>query len=116
VSNCRFFPQYVFSQGLSVALACRLFADKVLSLGKAACMAKLPTESFIECLGQMGISAVNYTAISLAIELSEPIFMGERLGRQVAAAHGLAVIGSAGILIAAKRKGLIAEVQPVFLT
>lgn len=55
-------------------------------------------------------------AISLAIELSEPILMDERLGRQAAAAHDLSVIGSASILIAAKRKGLIAAVQPVLLT
>ena len=55
-------------------------------------------------------------AISLALELSEPILMDERLGRQAAAAHGLAVIGSAGILIAAKRKGLIEAVHPVLLT
>ena len=55
-------------------------------------------------------------AISLAIELSEPILMDERLGRQAAAAHGLAVIGSAGILLTAKRKGLIAAIHPVLLT
>lgn len=55
-------------------------------------------------------------AISLAIELSEPILMDERLGRQAAAVHGLSVIGSAGILIAAKRKGLIAAVHPILLT
>jgi predicted nucleic acid-binding protein len=54
-------------------------------------------------------------AISLAIELSEPILMDERLGRQAATAHGLSVIGSAGILIAAKRKGLIAAVHPILL-
>ena len=61
--------EHVLSQGLSVALACRLFADKVLSLGKAARMAKLPTESFIECLGLMGIPAVDYTAEDLDQEL-----------------------------------------------
>jgi hypothetical protein len=48
--------EHALSQGLSAAPACRLFADKVLNLGKAARMAKLPTESFIECLGQMGVS------------------------------------------------------------
>lgn len=52
-------------------------------------------------------------AISLAIELSEPVLMDERLGRQAAAAHGLAVIGSAGILLTAKRKGLISAVLPI---
>lgn len=61
--------EHVLSQGLSVALACRLFADKVLSLGKAARMAKLTTESFIECLGQMGIPAVDYTTAELDLEL-----------------------------------------------
>jgi uncharacterized protein len=55
-------------------------------------------------------------AISLAIELSEPILMDERLGRQAAVAHGLAVVGSAGILITAKRKGLISAVHPILLT
>lgn len=55
-------------------------------------------------------------AISLAIELAAPILMDERLGRQAAAAHGLAVIGSAGILLTAKKKGLIAAVHPVLLT
>lgn len=54
-------------------------------------------------------------AISLAIELSEPVLMDERLGRQAAAAHGLSVIGSAGILLAAKRKGLVSAVHPILL-
>ena len=52
-------------------------------------------------------------AISLAIELSEPVLMDERLGRQAAAAHGLAVIGSAGILLTAKRKKLISAILPI---
>lgn len=55
-------------------------------------------------------------AISLAIELSEPILMDERLGRQAATAHGLAVVGSAGILLTAKRKGLIDAVHSVLMT
>lgn len=53
------------------------------------------------------------TALALALELGEPVLMDERLGRQAAAAHGIAVIGSAGILLAAKQKGLIEAVQPI---
>lgn len=61
--------EYVLTQGLSIALACRLFADKVLSLSKAARMANIPVESFIEHLGDMGIPAVDYSAQELDHEL-----------------------------------------------
>ncbi len=53
--------EHVLSQWINVALACRMFADKVLSLGKAARMANIPVECFIERLGEMGIPAVVYT-------------------------------------------------------
>jgi predicted nucleic acid-binding protein len=39
--------------------------------------------------------------------------MDERLGRQAAAAHGIAVIGSAGILLAAKQRNIIEAVHPI---
>ncbi len=52
-------------------------------------------------------------AIALALELGEPVLMDERLGRQAAAAQGIAVIGSAGILLAAKNKKLIRKVRPI---
>lgn len=55
-------------------------------------------------------------AIALALELGAPIMMDERLGRQAAAAQGIAVIGSAGILLAAKKKKLIGEVCPILET
>lgn len=61
--------EHVLTQGLSIALACRLFADKVLSLGKAARMANIPIESFIEHLGDMGIPSVDYSAEELDHEL-----------------------------------------------
>src|ERR1035441_1230916 len=34
-------------------------------------------------------------ALALALELGEPVLMDERLGRQAAAAQGIAVVGSA---------------------
>lgn len=55
-------------------------------------------------------------AIALALELGEAVLMDERLGRQAAAAQGVAVIGSAGILLAAKKKKLIKKVAPILQT
>jgi hypothetical protein len=52
-------------------------------------------------------------AIALALELGEPVLMDERLGRQAAAAQGIAVVGSAGILLVAKKKKLIKKVRPI---
>lgn len=51
--------------------------------------------------------------LSLASAESCPVLMDDRLGRKVAAAHGIPVIGSAGILLAAKERGLIDEIAPI---
>jgi hypothetical protein len=62
----------------------------------------------LPALGQGEVSA-----IALAMELGCPVLMDERLGRRVASLHGVKVIGSAAILIAAKERGLIPAVKPV---
>ncbi len=62
----------------------------------------------LPALGQGEISA-----IAPAIELGCPVLMDERLGRRVASLHGVRVIGSAAILLAAKERGLIPAVKPV---
>jgi prevent-host-death family protein len=61
--------EQVLQQGVGVALACKLFADHVLSLGKAARLAGLSAESFIEQLGSIGVPAVDYPAEDLDTEL-----------------------------------------------
>ena len=61
--------EQVLQHGVGVAMACQLFANKTLSLGKAARMAGLTTESFIERLRAFGISAVDYSAQDLGQEL-----------------------------------------------
>lgn len=53
------------------------------------------------------------SAIALAITLGVPVLMDERLGRQAAHAQGVAVVGSAGVLLAAKQRGLIEHVRPI---
>lgn len=53
-------------------------------------------------------------AITLAQELAANVLlMDERLGRAAAARFGLKVVGILGVLIEAKRQGLIHEVKPL---
>lgn len=61
--------EHLLESGVLVALACRLFADRALSLGKAARVAGLSPESFIVHLGAMGIPAVDYDPDELDDEL-----------------------------------------------
>lgn len=49
-------------------------------------------------------------AIHLAREIGASLLIDERLGRAVARRLGLAVIGSLGVLIAAKRQGLVSSI------
>ncbi|GHU06599.1 hypothetical protein FACS1894158_13520 [Betaproteobacteria bacterium] len=62
--------EHALTAGVNVALACRLFAEHVLSLGKAARFAGLSNEDFIVRLGAMGIPAVDYPVKELDDELN----------------------------------------------
>lgn len=59
------------------------------------------------------LDAGELAAIRLASALRCPVLMDERLGRQAARRLGLTVIGSAGLLIGAKQRGLIPAVAPI---
>jgi hypothetical protein len=59
------------------------------------------------------LGAGESAAIRLALKLSASVLMDERAGRKIATNLGLNVIGSAGILLAAKKRGLIESVRPV---
>ncbi|MBF0354987.1 MAG: UPF0175 family protein [Alphaproteobacteria bacterium] len=61
--------EHLLEGGLAVALACHLFAEKVLSLGKAAKLSGLSVETFIERLGTLGIPAVDYAAEEIDDEI-----------------------------------------------
>jgi prevent-host-death family protein len=56
--------------GVNVALAIKLFQEGVLSLGKAAKLAGLDYEAFVERLGSLGIAAVDYAPEELDRELA----------------------------------------------
>lgn len=62
--------EHLLKEGVAVALAVRLFAEKVVSLGKAAKLAQLPIEAFISRLGALGIPAVDYPPEELDEELA----------------------------------------------
>jgi predicted nucleic acid-binding protein len=59
------------------------------------------------------LGAGELAAIRLASALQCPVLMDERLGRRAAQGRGLTVIGSAGLLLAAKKRGLIPAVAPI---
>ncbi len=55
----------------------------------------------------------NADSVTFETPLISPIVLDEKLGRRVAANSGVAVIGSAGVLLAAKRHGLVEAVRPI---
>lgn len=62
--------EHLLKEGVAVALAVRLFAEKTISLGKAAKLARLSGEEFIARLGAAGVPAVDYPPEELDAELT----------------------------------------------
>jgi predicted nucleic acid-binding protein len=50
--------------------------------------------------------------VALGLQLGAPVLLDENRGRRVALAAHLAVIGTLGVLVLAKRHGILARVQP----
>lgn len=60
------------------------------------------------------LAAGEREALSLALELrAAHVVVDEKAARQAAIALGLNVVGTVGVLLAAKRKGLIANIRPL---
>ena len=63
---------------------------------------------------ERGLDAGEANAIALALELqADDLLIDERLGRQEALRLGVPIIGILGILLVAKQRSLIPQVQPV---
>ena len=56
--------------GVVLDLAIKLYRDNVMSLGKAARLAGLDVEGFMDLLGQMGIAIIDYDPADLRDELT----------------------------------------------
>lgn len=58
-----------------------------------------------------GVDAGESSAMALALEAAAGVLMDDRAGRVVAGHLGLDVIGTAGLLVLAKRRGRIATIR-----
>ena len=59
------------------------------------------------------LDACESAAIRLALKLSASVLIDEKTGRAIATKLGLKVVGSGGVLLAAKKRGLIQSVRPI---
>ena len=63
------FDEVLIKFGLNVAVAIDVYREKTVSLGKAAKIAKMPVEEFIEILAALNMTIVDYPAKDLDKEL-----------------------------------------------
>ncbi len=91
-------------------------AKALIEAGKAARFDVKADIGALEKLGQLpSLDAGEIAALALALDRGCPLLMDERLGRNVARLHKIPVIGSAGILLAAKERGLIGQIAPILV-
>lgn len=63
--------------------------------------------------GLAGLDRGEQTALELAWQRQAMVLLDERRGRLVAKANGIRVIGALGVLLLAKRQGLLPKVEPL---
>ena len=64
-------------------------------------------------LDMRGLDLGERCAIAVALDLGATLLVDDRAARRHAEVLGLSVLGTLGVLVLAKRRGLIAEVKPV---
>lgn len=62
-----------------------------------------------------GLDAGECCAIGCALDMGAALLVDDRAARRHAEALGLAVLGTLGVLVLAKRRGLLAEVKSIVL-
>lgn len=65
------FSETLLELGLGQVLAIKLYQENAFSLEKAAKLAGISLEAFIEALGSLGIPVVSYTTTELHRELKD---------------------------------------------
>ena len=65
------FTEDLLDLGLRSAIAIKLYKEETISLEKAAKLANVPLESFMEGLGKLGIPVVNYSEDEIEKELKD---------------------------------------------
>jgi predicted nucleic acid-binding protein len=80
---------------------------------RRACDAGLLTVCVAEAVGAVHLGRGERSAIGKALEVNAVLLADDLAARRQAAALGLTAIGTLGVLVGAKRKGLLSEVQPL---
>jgi predicted nucleic acid-binding protein len=62
---------------------------------------------------QLGPGEAEVIALASELEGSVPVLLDDRKGRRIAREHHISVVGSVGVLILAKDRGLVPAVRPV---
>ena len=66
-----------------------------------------------EALAELGRGEAEALALALEAHARLPVLLDDRKGRHAAVQLGIQVYGSAGMLVVAKERGLVAALQPV---
>jgi len=67
------FDKQLLNNGINMDLAIKLFENRIISLSKAAKIASLSMEEFIDLMEETGISVVNYSPEDLDNEMKVQI-------------------------------------------
>ena len=63
------FNEFLQKNGVALSLAVRLYQEEVISMGRAARVAGVSQEEFMDCLSSMGIPVIDYDPSELRDEL-----------------------------------------------
>ncbi len=97
-----------------LAAASNSTISAILKLGWIQTQSLINSQLAEQLQQERGLDAGEANAIALAFELqADDLLIDERLGRQEAIRLGLPIIGILGILLVAKQKTLIPQVQPI---
>ena len=67
----------------------------------------------LKLLADLGAGEASVIALALEVGPSALVLLDDRLGRRIAALNDLTFTGTAGVLVQAKRRGLIPAVKPL---